>query len=526
MSDPGAPEPATHPAATTGLVTLPEAASYLGLPEEAVRALMDGHFLQPFAQGAEGPLLATRELRAFMLWNVEDADRDVIDLAAVGQGAGAGQPEALLAALHERSDEMARQVFELFAEVFPEAQGWPGVVRARFVDQARGRFQAILALSGQGVDVDEALGGELQSVGSATAWEGATLPQLLVVLRISRDLVVQMAVQVAEELAGHWGLALSLLLTRVLPAMDRLTDSLAKGYWSAVVNRHKEVRARYEHVVEHASDGVYEVDLEGRIQYANLQLALVLGRRRLDELEGSLLTEVMSPLEGEASLGVLLHPSGDVKHVELTIARPDGVRRVLEVRTVSRLVEGELVGFQGVVRDVTAAHDLGEEKDRLLTSILDDLRLVVARLADIGAGLEAEGGRLDPDRLRHVGTSVVGTVERLSDLTERVARASRMAAELPVLIPRSVELAPVVHAALAGARAEARDVDVHVPAGLTVMADSEGLQRVVRELVDHAAQEVSGQREKGSVTVEVEGAQAGELQLAVSHPGSGDAGGG
>nr|MDQ3571023.1 PAS domain-containing protein [Actinomycetota bacterium] len=330
MSGPEAPEPATHPATTTGLVTLPKAASYLGLPEEAVRALVDGHFLQPFAHGEGEPLLATRELRAFMLWNVEDADRDVIDLAAVSRGAGAGPPEALLAALDERSHEMAQQVFELFAEVFPEAQGWPDVDRARFVEQARGRFQAILAVSGQGAGVDEALEGELQRVGSAAAWEGATLPQLLVVLRISRDLVVQTAVQLAEELAGHWGLALSLLLTRVLPAMDGLTDSLAKGYWSAVVSRQKEARARYEHVVEQASDGVYEVDLEGRIQYANVQLALILGRRRLDELEGSLLTEVMSPLEGGASAGVLLHPSGDVKHVELAIARPDGVRRVVE----------------------------------------------------------------------------------------------------------------------------------------------------------------------------------------------------
>src|SRR6202022_3436260 len=107
---------------------------------------------------------------------------------------------------------------------------------------------------------------------------------------ISRDLVVQTAVELAEERSRHWGLALSLLLTRVLPAMDRLTDSLAQGYWAAMIGREEESRARYEHVVEHSSDGVWEVDLEGRISYANPALAVILGRR-LDHLEGAVLAD-------------------------------------------------------------------------------------------------------------------------------------------------------------------------------------------------------------------------------------------
>jgi PAS domain S-box-containing protein len=330
-------------------------------------------------------------------------------------------------------------------------------------------------------------------------------------------------VDLAEERGGRWGLGLSLLLTQVLPATDRLTDSLAKGYWSAVVSRQKEARARYEHVVEHASDGVYEVDLNGRIQYCNAQLGLILGRRRLDELEGSMLSDVMTPIGAEAASDALLRPAHGGEHVEVAMTRPDGVRRVLDVRTVARMEGLELVGFQGVVRDVTAAHDLGAEKDRLLGSLLGDLRLALVRLADLGAGLESEGGRLAPDRLRHVGTSVVGNVARLSDLTDRVAQASRMAAEVPLLTPRPVELAHVVRAALAGAGAGTatgvEHVDVHVPAGLTVMADSDGLQRVVRDLVDRAFRSGATLAGSAPVQVEVEGVEAGELYLAVSHPG-------
>jgi len=513
-----------RPLAGSGELTLPEAAVYLNLPAETVAALVSGGFLQPVGHDAVGPLLSIRELRAFMVWNVEQLeDDDLIDLGSGDQRSGTHQPDAMLDALDGRRGEMAEQAYEIFATLFPEAQEWSRSDHERFVEQAKGRIEAILAVSRHGFDVDEALASDLQNVGAAAAWDGAPLPQLLVALRISRDLLVQTAVDLAEERGGRWGLGLSLLLTQVLPATDRLTDSLAKGYWSAVVSRQKEARARYEHVVEHASDGVYEVDLNGRIQYCNPQLGLILGRRRLDELEGSMLSDVMTPIDAGAASDALLRPAHGGEHVEVAMTRPDGVRRVLDVRTVARMEGHELVGFQGVVRDVTAAHDLGAEKDRLLGSLLGDLRLALVRLADLGAGLESEGGRLAPDRLRHVGTSVVGNVARLSDLTDRVAQASRMAAEVPLLTPRPVELAHVVRAALAGTGTGSgtgvEHVDVNVPAGLTVMADSDGLQRVVRDLVDRAVRSGAVFAGSAPVQVEVEGVEAGELYLAVSHPG-------
>jgi PAS domain S-box-containing protein len=509
---------ASNPASSR--LNLSEAATYLNLPRDTVAALVAGGFLRPVGQDAAGPVLSIKELRAFMVWNVDEPEDDeLIDLSAGAEGSAARQPNAMLDALEGLLDEMAEQAYEIFATLFPEARQWSHPDHGRFVEQAKGRFQAILAVSRHGFDVDEALASDLQSVGAAAAWDGAPLPQLLVAMRISRDLLVQTAVDLAEARGHQWGLGLSLLLTQVLPATDRLTDSLAKGYWSAVVSRQKEARARYEHVVEHASDGVYEVDLEGRIQYCNPQLGLILGRRRLDELEGSLLSEVMTPIGSEAVSDALLRPAHGADHVEVTIARPDGVRRVLDVRTVARMEGHELVGFQGVVRDVTAAHDLGVEKERLLSSLLGDLRLALIRLADLGAGLESEGGRLGPDRLRHVGTSMVGNVERLSDLTDRVAQASRMAAEVPLLTPRPVELAHVVRAALAGEGAGVEHVNVQVPAGLTVMADSDGLRRVVRGLVDWAVQGRAALAEKAPVRVEVEGVDAGELCVAVSHPG-------
>ena len=188
-------------------------------------------------------------------------------------------PQDLLDALDGESEDMARRAFDIFAQVFPEARSWSLREQQRFIEQAKNRFEAILAVTGSGAEVDEALVGDLQDVGADAAWTGSPLPQLLVILRISRDLVVQTAVELAEERGGHWALALSLLLTRILPAVDRLTDSLAQGYWAAMIGREEDARARYEHVVERSSDGVYEVDPEGRITYANSSFELIVGRR-------------------------------------------------------------------------------------------------------------------------------------------------------------------------------------------------------------------------------------------------------
>src|SRR5438094_6809475 len=269
------------------VLELPEAAELLGLPAEGVEALVGAGYLKPAGSGPAGPRFALGDLKAFLARNADEGD---VDLFA--EATQIIEPTAWLDALHGRADEMARRAYDIFTGAFPDAAGWSLSEQARFIDQARKRFEAILAVTGQGEEVDEALVGDLQDVGASAAWSGSPLPQLLVILRISRDLVVQTAVEVAEERGRHWGLALSLLLTRVLPAMDRLTDAVAQGYWAAVVHREEESRARYENVVEHSSDGIYEVDRDGCLQYANPSLAVILGRP-LDEVHEAQLDDVL-----------------------------------------------------------------------------------------------------------------------------------------------------------------------------------------------------------------------------------------
>lgn len=469
-----------HDTGNRPLLPLPKAAEFLRLSVDAVQAMVGAGFLSPSRIGVDGPEFPLVDLKAFLARNADNGSgNDLLGLEFDGE------PQALLDALDRRCDEMARRSYEIFASAFPEAARWSLNERARFIEQSKGRFEAILAVAGQGVEVDEALVGDLQEVGAAAAWEGSPLPQLLVVLRISRDLVVQTAIELAEARGHPGGLALSLLLTRVLPAMDRLTDALAQGYWAAVVGREEERKARYEHVIEQSSDGIYEVDLDGAIQYANPSLAVILSRR-LDQLEGKLLSDLLVPLEASVSIDSLITQEDEhTAPLHLSVVRHDGVRRVLDIRTLPRRVDGELVGFQGIVRDVTTAHDLEADKNEFLALVTNDLRTPLTMILGLGATLESHSDELPPERIRRMGASIRGQAERISRLADDLYDMSRLEANALLLSPRPVDLAGVVNVALASV-GDSSEVRIEVPYDLTVLADARRLEQVVANLVENA----------------------------------------
>ncbi len=463
------------------LLTLPQAAEFLGLPVEAVQSLTRAGFLACDSSANYRP----GDLKAFLARNADNGAG--LDLAGDLDDA---DPQALLEALDGRSEEMARRAFDIFSTVFPETKEWTLKQRARFVEHAKGRFEAILAVTSQGAEVDEALVGDLEEVGAGAAWADSPLPQLLVVLRISRDLVVQTAVELAEQRGRHWGLALSLLLTRVLPAIDRLTDAIAQGYWAAILAREEEHRARYENVVEHSADGICEIDLEGRIQYANPSLALILGHT-IEQLEGSTVGEVVVAADRRPLPAELTSTSVDGgSRVELDIIRADGVRRTIEILTVARVQEGGPVGFQAVVRDMTAERSLEADKNEFLALVTSDLRNPLSTILGLGSTLEAHGDQVASDRVAGIGASIRRQAERIARLADDLYDVSRLSASSLLLAPRPVELAAVVDSALdmvGPAGSEVRSVtEVRVPEGVTVLADPRRLEQVVANLVENA----------------------------------------
>ncbi len=494
-------------------LTADEAARVLRLPVESIAALVGSGYLHPAAEAVDGPRFAMGDLKAFLARNAGGEDARTDDTRSPLDALEAFEdldPQALLVALDGRSEDMARRALDILVAAVPEASRWSLTQRARFVEGAKARFEAILAVSALGEDVDASLIEELTEVGGSAAWSGSSLPEVLLVLRISRDLVVQTAVEVAEERGRRWGLALSLLLTRVLPVLDRLTDAIARGYWSAFLDRERETQARYEHIVEQSSDGVYEIDLDGRIRYANPSLAMMLGRR-VDDLVGSRLTDVLLPADGDSAIRL------DAEQSEVVIRRADGVVRVLDVRSVERRTGDAIVGYDAVVRDLTAARRLEEQKNDFLALITHELRQPLTTILGLGITLDSYAERLSPDRIHAMGSAIHQQAERISRLADDLFDISRLEYDSLLLTLRAVDLRKTVDAALTAIPA-AGDVDVRVPAGLEVLADPRRLEQVVANLVDNALTHGAP-----PVVIEAEADQdgSGEVELVVRDHGTG-----
>ena len=485
------------------LIDLAETARLLDLTEDAVRDLASAGYLRPL-KGHVRPSFALGDVKGFLARVADTGDGPAVLL---------GDPpdppplvaHDLLDALGERSRAMAERAYAIFATVFPEAAGWSDAERVRFVVQAERRFEAVLAVAAHGDDVD--LTADLEEVGAAAAAAGSSLPQLLVVLRISRDLVVQTAVELTQDGGGEGALALGLTLTRVLPAIDRLTDAIASGYWASLVGREEEHRARHESVVEHTTDGVYELDLDGRVRYANPSLAIILGRP-LEEIEGAPVEEVVQPTAGDAR--TLLTAPG-VSAAAFTVRRPDGVRRVLDVRTIARRQGDTVVGFQGVVRDVTTTAELEASRRELLAAITGDLGGSLADLDRVGEALETAPDPVDPHEARRLGAAVRASVARLTDLAGDLDGVSGLDASGLALDPRPVDLAEQIAAAVDGG-----PVVVHAPSGVAVHADRARLTEVVRALVDNALSHGAP-----PVVVEAHRAGPGRVEVVVCDRGPG-----
>lgn len=355
----------------------------LGLPPDVVRALADAGYLTPSSLRGGVPRFALGDLKAFQARALPSDPTDSEPGLATGVVDLGDEldPDVLLALIDGKAGEIAERALQLLGALLPDTIDLTGEQRERFTVEARDRIRAILAVCAHGPGYDDAVEHDLAAIGADAARHGVALPTVLVALRTSRDLVVQTAVELAEERGRRWGLALAVALTRVIPAIDRLSDAVARGYWQAVLEIEAEGIDRFRTVVDRVADGVFTLDASGIVDFVNDALATALG---------------------EPAGGLVGQPASEVLGVEPGV---DAVVGGLLVRQFERLREGVVVGWDGVVRPSERRLDGGEHPGGAPRVVDQRDRLVDH---PVGDGAEGVGGGPSAGRDRRAGVAAEG----------------------------------------------------------------------------------------------------------------------
>jgi PAS domain S-box-containing protein/putative nucleotidyltransferase with HDIG domain len=114
---------------------------------------------------------------------------------------------------------------------------------------------------------------------------------------------------------------------------------------------------KYRDMVNTVNDGIFVTNDRGVLTFANQALARIHGFERPEELVGRTFIEFVAP----AMVGNITQlfresiQSGTTSEtIEFEIIRPNGTSAFIEIKPVSMVEDGKVIGIRGVVRDVTA----------------------------------------------------------------------------------------------------------------------------------------------------------------------------
>ncbi|MBZ0169251.1 Histidine kinase [Candidatus Methylomirabilis lanthanidiphila] len=110
-------------------------------------------------------------------------------------------------------------------------------------------------------------------------------------------------------------------------------------------------------LVNEINDGLFMVDAQGVITFANRALAKIHGLESPEQLVGRRFLEFIAPIELHRVKELFtraLETGTTAEAVETQIVRSEGESAFIEVRSVPVLEDGRVVGLRGVLRDVTA----------------------------------------------------------------------------------------------------------------------------------------------------------------------------
>jgi len=136
----------------------------------------------------------------------------------------------------------------------------------------------------------------------------------------------------------------------------------------------REIGRRYQDLVENVNDVIYATDLDGRFTSVNRACESVLGAPREQVLGTPLRRWIPEPEQPALEAARDRTMQGETAVAEFMIRNPDGAPRYIEVSKAPLVVDGEIRGTQGVIRDITErrrAEQVLRQREQMLRGLFN-----------------------------------------------------------------------------------------------------------------------------------------------------------
>ena len=316
---------------------------------------------------------------------------------------------------------------------------------------------------------------------------------------------------VARE-AGAEGSALVIVVGCVVGLLRDLGVRLDRHLtdWRMAEHALRETENRYRVLFQHSRDPMYVSHADGKVIEANDALVRLFGYGRSELFDLDISTLYAEPADREL-FNQRIARDGWVEDFPVQLRTRGGEGRdCLLTATARRNSEGEIVEYQGSIRDVSenwALHELAERRTRELQeavselegftySVSHDLRTHLVTLGGFASILAADHGDELSEKGREFVERIVMASRRMDVFVQDILGYGRVS-RAPVHVERIElgEIAESARAALAVAIAE-RCASVVVEEGLpAVEADRTLLERALENLLSNAIKFVAEDRE-------------------------------
>ena len=181
---------------------------------------------------------------------------------------------------------------------------------------------------------------------------------------------------------------------------------------------------KYRTLVDEVNDGIYICDLKGTFVYANRALAYILGFKRPADIIGRSFLEFLPPEKRNGlneQYRIAMSTGINSALITIEIIRQDSTIAFIEIKPVTFIKGGKMMGNQGVVRDITERKQ--EEVQRMCLSMHDSLTGLYNRTF-----FDAEMKRLERGRQFPISILIVnvGNLKDASDLEHPEAGDKRL----------------------------------------------------------------------------------------------------